>query len=171
MYRLFNRLYHKTVHDALFMYLGCSTLSHSTSHISAPILNIYKILSVLISSWLALRSSSLSSSPQLNCRAGGPSIKHQRAAIKSHLWSCHIAIQVNICVQKTARGVFRSSDAPLADLFILLAATASASGSSDESHDRSLIWARNWWRQPDHVIDLPASTRVLSRKFADSVVC
>ena len=74
---------------------------------------------------------------------GGPSIKHQRAAIKSHLWSCHIAIQVNICVQKTARGVFRSSDAPLADLFILLAATASASGSSDESHDRSLIWARN----------------------------
>ena len=41
---------HKTVHNALFMYVGCPTLSRSGSHISAPIWNIYKILSVFKSS-------------------------------------------------------------------------------------------------------------------------
>ena len=55
----------KTFHDALFMYIGCLTLSQSRSHISAPNWNIYKILSVFKSSCLALRSSSLSSSAKM----------------------------------------------------------------------------------------------------------
>ena len=43
------------------MYLGCLTLSHSRSHISAPIWDIHIILSVFESSWLALRSSPMKS--------------------------------------------------------------------------------------------------------------
>ena len=47
------------------MYFGCPNLSHSRSYISATIWDIYEILSVFKSSWLALRLSSLSSSPQI----------------------------------------------------------------------------------------------------------
>ena len=39
-------LVHKTFHNTFFMYLGCPTLSHSRSHISAPIWDIYKMISV-----------------------------------------------------------------------------------------------------------------------------
>ena len=43
----------------LYIYLGCQTLSHSRSHISAPIGDIYKILAVF------KPSLALSSSPQI----------------------------------------------------------------------------------------------------------
>ena len=61
MYPLFHPLYLyiKLFIMHFFMYLGCPTLSHSGSHISAPIWDIYKILSVFKSSELLMTCSQI----------------------------------------------------------------------------------------------------------------